>query len=408
MIRRLRGKFVAINMALVGFVLLVALLGIGLASVRQQREEVRDAMVLMLDRDEGKGPQRHTIGKDKPMDGGSLLPIFTVWLDDAGGIRAIDRGFVDIEDALIEQAVAQAQAQPENEGDTETPSLRYMRRQTPEGLKLVFADRAAEEAGVRRLALTLLLAGVGALLALLGVSAFLARWALRPVEAAWTRQQQFIADASHELKTPITVIMANQNILLARPEHTIGEERKWIDNTQAEAGRMKRLVEEMLFLAKSDAGQTPPQRTVFSLSDAAWACILPFEPVAYERRITLTSDIAPDIRMQGDEAQIKQLLVILLDNALKFADEGGAIWLALKREQDKIRLTVSNTGASIAPEVLPHIFERFYQGDRARAREGYGLGLSIAAQIVAAHGGRISAASDAQKGTVFTVRLRGA
>lgn len=408
MIRRLRIKFVAIIMVLIGLVLFAALFGIGYFNARQQREEIEDAMRYMLDRDEGKGPQRHVIGNDKPPETGSLIPIFTVWLDGSGAIRSIDRGYVDIEDALIEQAVQAAQAKPQNEGVIAEPNLRYMRRQTPDGTKLVFTDRGAEQAALRQLALTLVLAGAGALLALFLVSVFLARWALRPVQEAWTRQQQFIADASHELKTPLTVIMANQNILLGRPDRTVGEERQWIDNTQAEAGRMKRLVEQMLFLAKSDAGQAPVQRAVFSLSDAVWACMLPFEPVAYERKIALTSEIALDVRMVGDEAQIKQLIVILLDNAMKFAGKDGSIWLDLKKEQDRIRLSVSNSGAAIAPDVLPHIFERFYQGDRARAQEGYGLGLSIAAKIVEAHGGKITVASDAQQGTVFTVRLRAA
>ena len=204
-----------------------------------------------------------------------------------------------------------------------------------------------------------LLVGCAALILLFLISLFLAGWALRPVERAWDQQRQFVSDASHELKTPLTVILANLDILRRHEGDSIRAQRKWLDSSEAEAQHMKQLVEDLLTLARLD------------------------------------------------EARLRQLTTILLDNACKYAGKGGSVTVSLTASGDKARLSVSNTGDVIPPEQLRHLFERFYRADPARTggQSGYGLGLAIASGIAQLHSGRITALSDAEHGTVFSVTL---
>jgi signal transduction histidine kinase len=240
------------------------------------------------------------------------------------------------------------------------------------------------------------------------VSLFLARWALKPTEESWKRQQQFVADASHELKTPLTVLLADADILLAHPQDTIESQRKWVEYIQDEAHRMKELVEDMLFLARGDAAaKTQLEALPVGLSDLCWNCLLSFEPVAFEQGVDLASDVAPGVTVSGDGGQLRRLVAILLDNACKYCPHGGKVTLTLAKNGDRAALTVHNTGPAIPAEALPHLFERFYRVDAARGRStgGYGLGLSIAASIAQRHRGKISVTSSEEAGTAFTVTL---
>lgn len=286
-------------------------------------------------------------------------------------------------------------------------ALRFLRQNTREGIKIAFADLSGERRSMAGIVVTSLLVGLGGLAAFFIISLFLAAWALRPAQRAWERQRQFVADASHELKTPLTVILANTGILLSHRDDTIGRQLKWVENTQAEANRMKKLVDDLLFLAKSDDKRMEGEHVRLNLSDAVWSSFLPFESVAFEKGVALSGEIAPDIFVTGDEAQLKQLAAILLDNALKYAGEQGGVTLTLQKTQDRARLLVHNTGAPIAPGHLNNLFERFYRTDDARTREqgGYGLGLSIAKSIAEKHGGKISVESAPHTGTTFSVWL---
>ena len=239
------------------------------------------------------------------------------------------------------------------------------------------------------------------------ISLFLARQTLRPVEEAWAQQRRFVADASHELKTPITVILANLGVLLAHPDEPIRANRQWLDNSREEAVRMKGLVEDMLFLARSDADQTPMVTERVNLSDLLWSSLLSFEPVAFEQGVEMHSTVEPEIFVQGAASQLQQLFAILLDNAVKYAGEHGKVWVNLRQKEGKTVLTVRNTGDPIPAGSLAHVFDRFYRVDEARTRErgGYGLGLAIAQRIAEGHGGRITAESTRESGTVFCVTL---
>ena len=239
------------------------------------------------------------------------------------------------------------------------------------------------------------------------VGLFLSGLALRPAEKTWKQQRQFVADASHELKTPLTVILANTGIVLAHPEDPVSAQSKWLEYTQEEARQMKGLVEDLLFLAKSDDARLESHFLPLDMSELVQGCLLPFEPVAFEAGVALESQVEPGLTLTGDEAQLRRLVRILLDNGVKYAGRQGTVELSLSRQQDKLRLTVRNTGTPIPAEHLPHLFERFYRADAARDRSqgGYGLGLAIAKAITEQHRGKISVSSSAEAGTTFTVLL---
>lgn len=206
------------------------------------------------------------------------------------------------------------------------------------------------------------------------VSLILSSVALRPAERAWQQQRQFVADASHELKTPLTVILANTGLVLSHPEDTVAAQSKWLEYTHDEAEQMKGLVDDLLFLAKSDAARQPAARAETAISEVALGCLLPFESVAFEAGVALEHRITPGLSLRGDEGQLRRLMMILLDNAVKYAGPGGTVTLTLERHQERLRLAVHNTGEPIPPEHLPHLFERF----TGRTPHGTGAGAATA------------------------------
>ncbi len=416
MIGKLKKKFVLINMSLVTMVLLIVFGVILLSNWQREQTQISDALRRSLEHVELQKEDfsKFIIGDTHKMNGMEMsgmpqLAVFTAKVDAQGNLTDVFSDTrVSVSEEIAATAVEAVMASEKTEGKLGDLDLQYQLQQQPDGsLKIAFADLSSRNSSMGNLLLTSLLVGCGGLLAFLAISLFLSDWVLRPVARAWTQQKQFVADASHELKTPLTVILANTDILLAHAEDPIATQRKWIEHTRDEAQRMKTMVEDLLFLARSDASPEPQMHTAFDLSDVAWSCLLPFEPVAFEQGVTLESEVMPELTLVGDAAKMKQLIVILLDNACKYAGKKGVVTFALEQVADKIRIRVNNTGEPIAPEHLPHLFERFYRTDKARARTkgGYGLGLSIAERIVTEHKGRIVVESDAEHGTTFTVVL---
>ena len=403
MLKQLRRKFIWINMALVALVLL-AVTAVQVFTVWRQAGAETDAALRRAVLWE-TGADRWQIGG--PGDQ-SMVPTFCVVLDMSGDIRMTMDNYVEISTDTLTAAVSAALNGEEDTGRIPSLGLRYLRMFTGVSIRLAFADTSWQRGQVRHQAASSLLIMAAALAVFFLISLFLSRWALRPVERSWKQQQQFVADASHELKTPLTVLLADADILLAHPDDTIASQRKWVEYMQDEAGRMRELVEDMLFLARSDSSSDREQiRQTVALSDLCSNCLLSFEPVAFERGAQLTDAVEPDVTVPGDESQLRRLIAILLDNACKYCGEQGIVTLTLRREGSRAVLSVRNTGDPIPPEALPHLFERFYRADSARARDtgGYGLGLAIAAAIAESHKGKISAASTAAEGTTFTVTL---
>lgn len=309
--------------------------------------------------------------------------------------------------ATVQKLVSAVLSAAESEGTLAEYDLSYSMRQTPEGTKIAFVDRSYETSNIRSLLLWSLLGFVAAWLAFLFLVWRLSSWVFRPVEEAWSQQRQFIADASHELKTPLTVILANLRILGNHREDTIANQMRWIESSDQEALRMKKLVSDMLLLARNDADETQPLATEPVLfSDVVLGAILSFESVALDNSLRIHDEITPDIVVDGDKAQLEELVGILLDNACKYAAPESVISVRLTRQERSVHLAVHNKGDAFDDDAIAHLFERFYRLDQSRTRQtgGYGLGLAIADSICQRHQGHISAANE-DEGVTFHVTL---
>ena len=230
----------------------------------------------------------------------------------------------------------------------------------------------------------------------------LVRRMVKPVEEAFTRQKQFVSDASHELKTPLAVISANAEVL----EQEIGE-NEYLGYIRSEVKRTDSLVRNLLTLARMDRNEAGTEMKPFDLSRAVLDVTLPFESTVYEAGKIMETDIPDSISCLGNEEMVKQLVVILLSNALKYSDDGGRIEVSLKVRGKQRELRVFNTGTPIPPEDREKIFDRFWRADPAHGRDtgGHGLGLAIAKSIVESHHGKIAVTDENGKGTAFTVTL---
>lgn len=406
MLRRLRLKFILTNMLLVTLVLLAVFGALMLSTARQLERESGAVLSLVLRKD-GIPPQFEV----HPPDSGEwrwAIPVFCVQVESDGGVTLVEGSQVKVTQETLDQAVEEALAASEDWGRLDGLGLRFQREHLPDGgTRVAFSDLSWERASLTRLMINSLLIGGAALAGFFLISLFLARLSLKPVERAWKQQRQFVADASHELKTPLTVILANTGIMGSHPESTVASQRQWLGYIQEEAQRMKELVEDMLFLAKHDGAERPRNLRMVNFSDLVTGCVLRFESVAFERQVTLQSSLQPELTLYGEADGLERLVMILLDNGVKYAGEGGEVEVSLCRRQEKAVLTVTNTGEPIPPEHLPHLFERFYRADGSRSRKegGYGLGLAIAQAIVETHRGQIEVRSSREEGTVFTVTL---
>ncbi|MBR6647254.1 MAG: GHKL domain-containing protein [Clostridia bacterium] len=233
-------------------------------------------------------------------------------------------------------------------------------------------------------------------------SYFLSRWAIRPVKEAFEKQRRFISDASHELKTPLTVISANADVL----ESEIGE-NKWLDNIKNQSQIMSDLVFDLLDLAKMDETSHDMVLSEFDLSSIILSKTLEFECTAFESGKTFEQNITEGIMYRGNEDSIKHLVTILIDNAIKHSDENGIVRVTLTTSGNKKIFQVYNTGNGIKNSEKTKIFNRFYRSDESRSKVtgGYGLGLSIAKAITDAHKGIITVDGEENKWISFTVIL---
>ena len=296
--------------------------------------------------------------------------------------------------------------QKQEEGTLRTYNLRYLRQDNGLFQKIAFVDTSMQQATLQEMMSSHIQIAVAAFFLLLAISIALARWATAPVEKAWRQQRQFLSDASHELKTPLTVILSNAELLQAAP--LSDKPARWSENIRMEAQQMKNLVEEMLTLTRADNMPHTAVLEEVSLSDIAADCALAFEPVAFEAGKPLDYHLAEDVTVLGDRDKLRQLVSVLLDNAIKYGQDGGTITLTLQKTDRHARLIVTNPGEPIPPEQLKRLFERFYRADASRGeKSGFGLGLPIANTIAAEHKGTLKAESDAASTRfLFTIPLK--
>ena len=380
MIRSLRRKFIAMTMA-VFTALLCVIFGLVIHFTGQnlQTESVRFLRSAAADPLQPGPP------------GQVRQPCFIIRATPWGQSIQSTGGFDLSDEQMLSDIVALAASAPEPLGVLDQYDLRYFRSQSPTELTLVFMDISAERAAMRNLRLTCLGIGLLALGLFWAVSFLLARWAVRPVERAWEEQRQFVSDASHELKTPLTVILTSAELMQTDPDPQHPR------SILAMSRRMRELVESLLELARVDNGAVRAAFGELDLSALVADELLPFEPLYFECGLTLESQLEEGLHISGSDRHLRQVLTILLDNALRYSPENAAVRVELTRQGSSALLTVANPG-ELTREQCRSIFRRFYRADPARTAGGSGLGLAIAQGIVADHGGKIWA--DSREGTV--------
>ena len=363
--------------------------------------------------DGGPGAQRD---RGEPRDAGDdpLVATSAYLLDENGDIQVTVSNALSLDENTVEEAMDDIRAHLEldaentESGKISTLNLYYQLRDYENGYTVALASGNYVDSAMLSLVRSLGLAELAAFLALSGLAIVLSRWVLGPVERAWEQQRRFVADASHELKTPLSVIRANDSLIMANPEASVASQMQWIESTETEAAIMQDLVNDMLFLAQSENAELETVRTEVDFSDLVQSSVLQFESVAFERGVMMDSDIAPGVTVIGESKSLARLVGTLVDNASKYANEGGQVDVQLKTQGSTCCLRVRNTGTPISAEDLPHLFDRFYRSDKARTRGdtgGFGLGLAIAKSIAEDHKGTISVTSKDPEGTTFAVTL---
>lgn len=394
MIKRLRIKFVCINMTIVTVMLLV-IFGMLLHFTAGNLEKQSMGMLQSVQND-----------RIKPGHPGALpeeirLPWFRVSQGLQGEQVIYSNGYDLSEEDVLEEIIRLARESVGQDGLLKEYNLRFRKVPTPMGEQLLFVDISSEVATMKSLLKTSIFVGVLSFGVFLVLSLLLARWAIRPVEEAWNQQRQFVADASHELKTPLTVIMTNAELLQDAQYDDLAKET-FSESILTMSRQMRFLVERLLELARVDNGTAKMEFSLLDFSELVTDSLLPFEPVYFERKLRLESDVEPGICIRGSESHLKQVVEILLDNGAKYTSPEGTVMVCLRRQGNNSILSVAGPGVTISREDLKNIFRRFYRIDRARSRDGsYGLGLPIAESIVTEHGGRIWAESEGNSNTFF-------
>lgn len=397
MLKRLRIQFVCIVMTIVTAMLCTILglvihfTGLALETQSMQMMQTIAANPFQL----GKPDQNNRTEY-------AQLPFFAVQISRRGELIATGGGYYDLSDTkTLLKIVQTVLSSEEQSGVLQEYSLRFSKTVTPSGHQIVFADMSSERATMANLIRNCVLVGICSTMVFLAISILLARWMVKPVDQAWQQQKQFIADASHELKTPLTVIMTNAE-LLQYPQYSEAERRQFSDSILTMSRQMRGLVEGLLELARVDNGAVKTSYAELDLSSLITEDILPFEPLFFEKGLTLSTAIEKGIRIKGSASHLRQVLDILLDNAMKYSAPNGQVWVKLIRHNSHCVLSVASPGDGISQEDLKNIFKRFYRADKARSRDGsYGLGLSIAQSIVLKHHGKIWAESQSGVNTFF-------
>ena len=330
-----------------------------------------------------------------------LSNTYTIELNDDDTVKqwTSDRASLYTDDQV---AALAARVSASNQDTGRVGSQYYCRVESGGSRSIVVLDARLQRLNAQKvLNTTALVAGLAC--ALLSAAAWLLIGQMvKPVDAAFERQKQFVWDASHEFKTPLAVISANAEVLAGE----IGQ-NEYLGYIQSEVRRTDKLVQNLLTLARMDKGTVSAEMSRFDLSGALLEVALPFESTVFEAGKTLETDIPDGITVKGDREMLQQLAVILLSNALKYSDDGGTIRISLAQKGHGCRLSVFNTGQGIAPENLERIFDRFYREDLSHnnAVSGNGLGLAIARNIVDAHKGKIHAESEYGSSAEFIVTL---
>ncbi|MDD6678267.1 MAG: ATP-binding protein [Firmicutes bacterium] len=406
MIQKLKKKMVAAIMFYITLIILVLLLLISIVPFIREYRDVKNTLLHkavdlnpaapsgQIDRKPGN---EEKTGGNRKKDGESAAFFLEAVFNENGELlfwNSNRTGYYEAVDVLEFQAAVSEKGQ---EFGIYNQSY-YLYRTFPNHSILLIQDNSIS---FHNLLVTLMVTAVSCAAAwvlLLFLSIWMVRRMTAPIADAFQKQRQFISDAGHELKTPVAVISANADVL----QNEVGENR-WLSYIRQETVRMDDLIRNLMLLTQMDDRENRDVHSDFDLSETVEGAALPFESLAFERRISMEMQVAPGISLRGNPSEICQLVGILLSNAIEYGDEGGTIRITLTQQHKKAVLSVLNTGIGIAPGELERIFDRFYRVDKDRSRKtgNYGLGLSIAMEIALHHHAELHAESEYGKWADF-------
>ena len=389
MLRNLRIKIICFTMTIVGIMLLIMFGTVYYFTSRNLEAESLRMMQTMA-------VNPFQLDRPNEMPDEVRLPYFILQIGPEGELIATGGGYYDLSDedflSEIMQSAFESEAQS---GMLNEYNLRFCRVTTHQGESIVFADVSSERAALNALIRTSILIGSGSMVVFFFISLLLAHLAVKPVANAWDQQRQFVADASHELKTPLTVIITSAEII-KNSNYAMEDMQPFLDSILSMGHQMRGLTENLLDLARVDAGTAKNCFEKVNLSDSVNKAVMQMEPLCFEKGLFLESIVEDDIYITGSEPHLRQVTEILLDNALKYSYAHSVVRLELKRCGGNCQLIITNNGDAISAQDLKNIFKRFYRVDKVRSmNHSYGLGLAIAEGIVRDHGGKIWAESSA-------------
>lgn len=404
MIKKLRMKLVVAAMLSLILVLVSIFLVVGSVSYHQIVKDADHIVMILADHD-GKFPLEKPQKEDWSHRFSPEMPYesryFSVLLSDNDEVVAVNTGriaAVDTTKAIEYAKTVMAKKQTKGFlGD-----YRYTVLDSENNHTMIFLDCGREMSSFRSFLITSVLVSMLGLLAVLLLLVYFSSRIVKPFLENDKKQKQFITDAGHELKTPLTIIDADAAVL----EMDIGLDNEWLQDIQMQTKRLSSLTNSLMQLSRLEE-QPQMVKITFPLSDLVEETVSSFQTLAKAKEKSLTSNIEKMLSFEGDEKAISQLVSILLDNALKYSDEHGKIHLTLEKQKNTICLSVFNTAKSVSKESITHLFDRFYRADKARnsTNGGYGLGLAIASAIVASHSGKIKASTQDEKSLLLVVTL---
>lgn len=419
MIRDLRKKFILVAM-LSTMLVLTAIMGVVNFSNYREMLDRADEMTALLEQNDGKFPEEPSRHEQDDTETPPAKPendeknksrfsvetpfetrYFTVTVDENGEVTDCDLDRIAAVDEETAEEYTQT-AQQKNKTTGFQGIYRYRVTETEDGAKYVFLDCRREISNFRTVLVTTISVSLLGLAAVFVLVVIFSRMVFRPVEESIQKQKRFITDASHELKTPLTIIDANTEVM----EMESGESQ-WTKSTRKQIQRLSGLVQQLVTLSRLDEEKGLEEKCEFNLSEAVSECVQPYESLAQTREKNLTLNIEENLTYTGDERSIRQLAGILMDNAVKYSSENGNITLTLKKKGKKIFLEVYNDADDLPQGKLDVLFERFYRLDSSRnsGTGGSGIGLSVAKAIVQAYKGKITAENKNGRGLTITVIL---
>ena len=399
MIRKLKQKFVLLSMTSLLVLLAVIVAGMNLLNYRSVVEEA-DAILSVLTQNRGMFPELAGQPDHKfPPRFSPETPyesrFFSVFYDGTG--QAVNADVRKIASVSQKDAVSMADGVLEKGRFIGfAGAYRYMVDSTPGGTRVTFLECGRRLDAFRQFLISSVFMSALGFGAVFTVILILSGRIIRPIAEAYEKQKRFITDAGHEIKTPLTIINANVDIL----ELELGGENESLADIKGQTQRLKSLTEDLVMLSRMEEAEDGLLKIEFPVSEVVLEAAGEFRALAESEKKELICEIEPVLTLNGNDRSIRQLVTIFLDNALKYSPEGSKIRLALARQGRTIRLSVSNAVEfDLDPEQLEHVFDRFYRTDSSRNSEtgGHGIGLSVAKAIVTAHGGKITAAAEGEK-----------